>query len=66
MLQPALARNLFGTAQPNPARLEAMAGYVRREAARLNRQGAAELLAGHLWFGGPPGAAAMPEPAGEE
>jgi hypothetical protein len=43
-----------------------MAGYVRREAARLNRQDAAELLAGHLSFGGPPGAAAMPEPAGDQ
>jgi cytochrome b pre-mRNA-processing protein 3 len=65
VLQSALARNLFGTAPPNPARLEAMAFYVRREAAGLNRQGTAELLAGRLAFGGPPGAAAMPEPAGE-
>src|SRR6202049_4559342 len=31
-LRPALARNLFGTAPPNPARLQAMASYVRREA----------------------------------
>src|SRR6266568_6907321 len=46
VLQPALARNLFGTVAPNPARLEAMAEYVRREAARLSRQDAAELLAG--------------------
>jgi cytochrome b pre-mRNA-processing protein 3 len=65
VLQPALARNLFGTAPPDPARLEAMAGYVRREAARLNRQAAVELLAGRLSFGDPPGAAAMPNPAGE-
>lgn len=55
VLQPALARNLFGTAPPKPARLEAMAGYVRREAARLHRQGAEELLAGRLSFGPPPG-----------
>ncbi len=62
VLQPALARNLFGTAPPNPACLEAMAGYVRREAARLDEQGAKELLAGRLSFGGPPGAAATGEP----
>src|SRR5436309_7125606 len=59
VLQPALARNLFGTAPPNPACLEAMAGYVRREAARLDEQGTQELLAGRLSFGAPPGAAAM-------
>jgi hypothetical protein len=33
-----------------------MAGYVRREAARLERLAAEELLAGRLSFGGPPGA----------
>jgi cytochrome b pre-mRNA-processing protein 3 len=65
VLQPALARNLFGTAPPNPRRLEVMAGYVRREAARLNRKAADELLAGRLSFGDPPGAAAVPGPAGE-
>ncbi len=56
VLEPALARNLFGTAAPTQARLAAMAGYVRREAARLNRQGAAELLAGRVSFGHPPSA----------
>jgi cytochrome b pre-mRNA-processing protein 3 len=72
VLLAALARNLFGTAPPNPARLEAMAGYMRREAARLNEAGAEELLAGRLSFGGPPtfivqtSAAAMPGPAGDE
>src|SRR5579863_555852 len=45
-LQAALTRNLFGTAPPTPACLAAMVEYMRREAARLNRQGAAELLAG--------------------
>jgi cytochrome b pre-mRNA-processing protein 3 len=65
-LQAALARNLFGTAPPDPARLAAMAGYVRREAARLNREAADELVAGRLSFGDPPGAAALPEPAGEQ
>src|SRR6266702_5266756 len=43
VLQPALARNLFGTAPSSPVRLEAMAGYVRREATQLNEQGATEL-----------------------
>src|SRR5579863_2575659 len=66
VLQAALARNLFGTAPPNPARLEAMAGYMRREAARLNREVADQLVAGRLSFGDPPGAAAVPEPAGEQ
>ncbi len=53
-LQPALARNLFGTAPPTPDRLTAMARYVRREAADLDRQSAAELLAGRVSFGDPP------------
>src|SRR4029077_17345854 len=57
VLQPALARNLYGTAAPAPARLQAMAGYVRREAAGLSREDAAELLAGRLAFGAPPDAA---------
>jgi cytochrome b pre-mRNA-processing protein 3 len=64
VLLPALARNLFGTAPPNPALLEAMAGYVRCEAARLSQQGAEELLAGRLVFGRPPHAAGMPGPKG--
>src|SRR5580765_2045018 len=65
VLEPALARNLFGTAPPTPPRLAAMAGYVRREAARLNRQDAAELLAGEVRFGDPPRIAAMPEAISE-
>jgi cytochrome b pre-mRNA-processing protein 3 len=65
VLQPALARNLFGTAPPNPRRLEAVADYVRREAAQLNRQTADELLAGRLLFGDPPGAATTSDLAGE-
>jgi cytochrome b pre-mRNA-processing protein 3 len=64
VLLPALARNLYGTAPPNPAHLEAMAGYVRREAARLSHEGAEELLAGRLSFGAPPRAAAMAAPEG--
>src|SRR5205085_7405767 len=38
VLEPALVRNLFGTAPPTSAQLAAMAGYVRREAARLSQQ----------------------------
>ena len=53
-LQPALARNLFGTAPPSPAHLAAMARYVRRAAVGLNRQPAAELLEGQISFGHPP------------
>jgi cytochrome b pre-mRNA-processing protein 3 len=54
VLEPALARNLFGTAPATPARLAAMAKYVRRQAARLDRQDVAELLAGRASFGIPP------------
>ena len=61
VLQPALARNLFGTAPPTEPRLEAMALYARREAARLDQQDAAELLAGQIRFGDPPCTAAVPE-----
>ena len=61
VLQPALQRNLFGTAPPTRPHLEAMASYVRREAACLSRQGAAELLAGEVLFGDPPRVAPEPE-----
>ena len=66
MLQPALARNLFGTVTPSDAQLAAVADYVRREAAGLERQDAAALLAGDIAFGPPvetgrPAAAAMTE-----
>lgn len=53
VLQPALARNLFGTAPPTRARLAAMAEYVRREAARLDGVDVSELLAGDVAFGDP-------------
>lgn len=53
-LEPALARNLFGTAPPSAAQLAAMAGYVKREAGHLEQQDAAALLAGEVAFGDPP------------
>jgi cytochrome b pre-mRNA-processing protein 3 len=59
-LAPALARNLYGTAAPAAALLRAMADYVRRAAANLDRQAAADLLAGKISFEEPPGTA--PEP----
>ena len=60
-LQPALARNLFGTAPATPGCLAAMADYVRREAGQLNRQPTADLLAGRVSFGDPPVAEAVAE-----
>ena len=54
MLKPALARNLFGTVTADEALLEAMAGYVRREAAQLRQQEIAELMTGRVAFGPPP------------
>ena len=53
VLRPALARNLFGTAPQPAGQLDAMTLYVRREAAGLNRQSAAELMAGRISFGDP-------------
>jgi cytochrome b pre-mRNA-processing protein 3 len=53
-LQSALARNLFGTAQPSATQLAAMCGYARREAARLQAQDGARLLAGDIAFDEPP------------
>jgi cytochrome b pre-mRNA-processing protein 3 len=61
VLQSALRRNLFGTAPPTQPLLMAMAAHVRREAARLDRQSARELLAGQIAFGAPPSPAATPE-----
>jgi cytochrome b pre-mRNA-processing protein 3 len=54
VLNAALNRNLFGTASADPVCLDAMAEYLRREAARLNAQPKAELLAGEVQFGPPP------------
>ncbi len=50
----ALARNLYGTATAPPAVVEAMAGYLRREAAALAAADSAEIAAGRVAFGTPP------------
>jgi cytochrome b pre-mRNA-processing protein 3 len=60
-LEPALARNLFGTAPAAAAQLAAMARYVRGESDRLDRQDPAELLAGCPSFGDPPAVATSSE-----
>jgi cytochrome b pre-mRNA-processing protein 3 len=52
-LTAALARNLYGTASPDPAQLDRMAAYMRRETARLAEQPAAPLIAGAVEFGPP-------------
>ena len=62
-LRPALARNLFGTALASEVQLSAMADYVRREIAGLDRQDAAALLAGDIAFG--PADLALPAKAAE-
>jgi cytochrome b pre-mRNA-processing protein 3 len=49
VLAAALARNLFGTAK-GALPLAAATAYVRRAAAQLGVQPAAELLAGHVVF----------------
>jgi cytochrome b pre-mRNA-processing protein 3 len=49
----ALGRNVFGTASPEAERVAALVGYVRREAAALDRQDARALLAGQVRFGEP-------------
>jgi cytochrome b pre-mRNA-processing protein 3 len=52
-LRAALGRNLYGTAEATPARLERMAIYLRREAVALAAQPAAGFAAGIVAFGAP-------------
>lgn len=52
-LHAALRRNLYGTAAASEPNLTAMAAYVRAEAARLDAQEPAALLAGTVSFGQP-------------
>src|SRR3954469_2720791 len=49
-LRAALARNLFGTATPDPAKLAAMAAYMRGQAVALRCQETGTLLAGEIAF----------------
>jgi len=56
VLSAALARNLYGTVPETKPFADAMAGYVRREAAELQRRASAGLLAGQVRFGPAPGA----------
>jgi cytochrome b pre-mRNA-processing protein 3 len=53
-LQAALRRNVYGTVDPAPVCLEALAAYVRGQVAVLARQAYPALAAGALVFGAPP------------
>lgn len=50
----ALRRNLYGTVEPDPGCVEAMAAYVRAEAASVGRQSPDDVAAGRVSFGPPP------------
>ena len=54
-LADALRRNLYGTVDPDPEGVEAMAAYVRAEAASVASQSADTIAAGSVSFGSPPG-----------
>jgi len=49
-----LARNLYGTAHPIPAEIDAMAAYVRASAATIDKQAVAEIVDHGPAFGAPP------------
>jgi cytochrome b pre-mRNA-processing protein 3 len=53
LLEEALARNLYGTVQPQPAQLAAMAAYVMRQAAVVGAQDAGALMQGSVTFAPP-------------
>ena len=59
-LEAALGRNLYGTAEPSPAQLTAMAGYLKRESKALAAQATAALVAGEIAFGDAPEVGAAP------
>jgi len=54
VLEDALRRNLYGTVQPGPGQVRAIAAYMRREAAGLAAQPPAAFLAGDVRFGPAP------------
>ena len=56
----ALERNLFATVEPTAEQLSALAAYTARQVRALDRQDTAQLLAGHVTFGAPPGNEAGP------
>lgn len=53
-LEAALRRNLYGTVEPEPGRVRAVAAYLRREVAGLAAQPVGALLAGEVRFGPAP------------
>ena len=55
-LEAALRRNVYGTVDAEGGDVAAMAAYVRRESEALAAQDPADLLAGRVAFGAPPGA----------
>ena len=55
-LEAALRRNVYGTVDAEGGDVAAMAAYVRRESEALAAQEPADLLAGRVTFGAPPGA----------
>ncbi len=63
-LNAALGRNVFGTVPTDPAKLDVMADYLRREVALLGAQPTAALLAGEVRFGCPPALESPPAQAG--
>jgi len=57
-LQAALRRNVYGTVDPSPACLDALAAYVRGQVTTLAEQPYPALAAGAVIFGAPPTVAA--------
>jgi cytochrome b pre-mRNA-processing protein 3 len=51
----ALERNLFATVVPSAEQVSVMAAYTAQQVGALDRQDTAQLLAGRLSFGTPPG-----------
>lgn len=54
-LEGVLARNVYGPGEPDPARLERLAAYVRAAEAALAKQPSESLLAGEIAFAPAPG-----------
>jgi cytochrome b pre-mRNA-processing protein 3 len=54
-LEDALRRNLYGTVDPDPAGVAAMAAYVRTQAAALDGQSPEAIAGGAVAFAPPPG-----------